>query len=230
MTILALEPSASVTPPCWLTTSAAASSAASLLIPNERTTPDLAPKPAILTVLSCAPAPTTKSKAENATSSPMAEASFFMSRPPVIRAGKVAEESERAESTPLSSRLSMARTPTKILLPKRRAGGVAFANFVALNELILAHYSPAYAGAVEELLRLLKLPGNPADVSLLRVPVVLGVREGTFDGQALQTRSVGEIMRNVGSTIEGPAMIEDHDAITLVLPGWTAAVDEDANL
>src|SRR5215475_6865356 len=96
MTILALEPSASVTPPCWLTTSAAASSAASLLIPNERTTPDLAPKPAILTVLSCAPTPTTKNGAESATSSPRAEASLFMGRPPVVRAGKVGEESGRS--------------------------------------------------------------------------------------------------------------------------------------
>src|SRR5262245_11917039 len=96
MAILALEPSASVTPPCWLTTSAAASSAASLLIPNERTTPDLAPKPAILTVLSCAPTPTTNSGAESATSSPKAEASLFMGRPPVVRAGKVGEESGRS--------------------------------------------------------------------------------------------------------------------------------------
>ena len=56
-TILPRVPSPSLTPPALLISSAAASIAASLLTPNERTTPDLAPKPAILTVRSCAAAP-----------------------------------------------------------------------------------------------------------------------------------------------------------------------------
>ena len=33
-----------------------------------------------------------------------------------------------------------------------------------------------------------------------------------------------------GNVIEGPAIIEEHDASTLVHPGWTATVDEHANL
>jgi len=33
-----------------------------------------------------------------------------------------------------------------------------------------------------------------------------------------------------GTVIEGPAIIEEHDATTLVHPGWAAAVDERANL
>ncbi len=33
-----------------------------------------------------------------------------------------------------------------------------------------------------------------------------------------------------GNAIEGPAIIEEHDASTLVHPGWTATVDEHANL
>ena len=33
-----------------------------------------------------------------------------------------------------------------------------------------------------------------------------------------------------GNVIEGPAIIEEHDASTLVHPGWTAAVDEHADL
>ena len=53
-TNFALLPSPSVTPPALLISSAAAFNAASLLMPNERTTPDLAPKPVILTVRSCA--------------------------------------------------------------------------------------------------------------------------------------------------------------------------------
>src|SRR5262245_53467922 len=51
---LAFAPSPRVTPPALLISSAAAFSAASLLMPNTRTTPDLAPKPVILTVSSCA--------------------------------------------------------------------------------------------------------------------------------------------------------------------------------
>ena len=54
MTILPLVPSPSLTPPALLIWSAAASSAALLLMPNERTTPDMAPKPEILTWRSCA--------------------------------------------------------------------------------------------------------------------------------------------------------------------------------
>ena len=53
---LALLPSPSVTPPALLISSAAAFRAASLLTPKTRTTPDLAPKPVILTVRSCADA------------------------------------------------------------------------------------------------------------------------------------------------------------------------------
>ena len=33
-----------------------------------------------------------------------------------------------------------------------------------------------------------------------------------------------------GNVIEGPAIVEEHDASTLVHPGWTATVDEHANL
>src|SRR5215510_11099462 len=56
ITNFALLPSPSVTPPALLISSAAAFNAASLLMPNTRTTPDLAPKPVILTVRSCADA------------------------------------------------------------------------------------------------------------------------------------------------------------------------------
>ncbi len=56
MVSLALAPSPSVTPPALLISSAAAFNAASLFTPNTRTTPDLAPKPVILTVRSCADA------------------------------------------------------------------------------------------------------------------------------------------------------------------------------
>jgi len=33
-----------------------------------------------------------------------------------------------------------------------------------------------------------------------------------------------------GNVIEGPAIVEEHDASTLVHPGWSATVDEHANL
>ena len=38
----------------------------------------------------------------------------------------------------------------------------------------------------------------------------------------------GKLLR--GNVIEGPAIVEEHDASTLVHPGWTAQVDEHANL
>jgi N-methylhydantoinase A len=38
----------------------------------------------------------------------------------------------------------------------------------------------------------------------------------------------GKLLR--GNVIDGPAIIEEHDASTLVHPGWTAAVDEHGNL
>ena len=66
MANLALLPSPSVTPPALLISSAAAFIAASLLMPNTRTTPDLAPKPVILTVRSWANAPSDTSSAARA--------------------------------------------------------------------------------------------------------------------------------------------------------------------
>ena len=38
----------------------------------------------------------------------------------------------------------------------------------------------------------------------------------------------GKLLR--GNDINGPAIIEEPDASTLVHPGWTATVDEHANL
>ena len=71
-------------------------------------------------------------------------------------------------------------------------------------ELILSHYSPGRIAEVEEFLRLLELQGNPAQESTIRIPVALGVRDGNFDGLAVQTRSVAEILHNVAASIEVP--------------------------
>ena len=65
-------------------------------------------------------------------------------------------------------------------------------------ELILSHYSPGRIAEVEEFLRLLELHGNPAQESTIRIPVALGVRDGNFDGLAVQTRSVAEILHSGG--------------------------------
>jgi hypothetical protein len=71
-------------------------------------------------------------------------------------------------------------------------------------ELILSHYAPGRIAEVEELLRLLELQGNPAQESTIRIQVALGVRDGNFNGLAVQTRSVAEIMVNVAASIEVP--------------------------
>ena len=71
-------------------------------------------------------------------------------------------------------------------------------------ELILSHYAPGRIAEVEELLRLLELHGKPAQESTIRIPVILGVRDGKFDGLAVQTRSVAEILHSVAASIEVP--------------------------
>jgi hypothetical protein len=77
-------------------------------------------------------------------------------------------------------------------------------------ELILSDYSPGHITEVQELLRLLELKGDPARESMIRIPVALGVREADFDGLAVQTRSVAEIMLAAAASIEVPS--EDVDA------------------
>ena len=72
-------------------------------------------------------------------------------------------------------------------------------------ELILSHYSPSHIAEVQELLRLLELKGDPARESMIRIPVALGVREADFDGLAVQTRSVAEIMLTTAASIEVPS-------------------------
>jgi len=71
-------------------------------------------------------------------------------------------------------------------------------------ELIVSHYSPGRIAEVEEFLRLLELPGNPAHESTIRIPVALGVRDGNFNGLAVQTRSVAQIVHSVAASIEVP--------------------------
>src|SRR5262245_18865257 len=77
-------------------------------------------------------------------------------------------------------------------------------------ELILSHYSPGHIADVQEFLRLLELKGDPARESMIRIPVVLGVREADFDGLAVQTRSVAEILLTTAASLEVPR--EDVEA------------------
>jgi hypothetical protein len=71
-------------------------------------------------------------------------------------------------------------------------------------QLILSNYSPGRIAEVEEFLRLLDLRGNPAQESTIRIQVALGVRDGNFEGLAVQTRSVAEILHSVAASIEVP--------------------------
>src|SRR6266849_6391818 len=75
---LAFAPSPSVTPPALLISSAAAFNAASLLTPNTRTTPDLAPKPVILTMRSCPLAAPDVTKTVATTMAALAMLNFLM--------------------------------------------------------------------------------------------------------------------------------------------------------
>ena len=71
-------------------------------------------------------------------------------------------------------------------------------------ELILSHYSPNHINEVQDLLRLLELKPDPARESIIRIPVALGVREPDFDGLAVQTRSVADILLATAASIEVP--------------------------
>jgi len=55
---------------------------------------------------------------------------------------------------------------------------------------------------LKKLLRLLDLHGDPAHESTIRIPVVMGVRDGKFDGLAIQTRSVAAIMSSAAAAID----------------------------
>ena len=81
--IMAMVPSPSLTPPWLFKCSTAACMTASVLTPNERTTPDLAPKPAIFTVRSAAAeGPLAPSSAAAATADRRLRVCFFMEIPP----------------------------------------------------------------------------------------------------------------------------------------------------
>jgi hypothetical protein len=71
-------------------------------------------------------------------------------------------------------------------------------------ELILSHYSPGHVAEVQELLRLLELTPDPERKSVIRIPVALGVREGDFNGLAMQTRSMEGILRTAAASIDVP--------------------------
>src|SRR5262249_46177565 len=94
-------------------------------------------------------------------------------------------------------------------------------------ELILSHYSPGHVIEVQELLGLFELKGDPARESVVRIPVALGVREADFDGLAVQTRSVAEVLLAAAASIEVPS--EDVSA-GLVEPGADSAGSSGAML
>ena len=87
-------------------------------------------------------------------------------------------------------------------------------------ELMLSDYSPSHVSEVQELLRLLDLRGDPVRESVIRIPMVMGVRDGKFEGLAVQTRSVAEIMRHASAGIEVP---RDHIEEGLVDPSGGSA-------
>jgi hypothetical protein len=76
-------------------------------------------------------------------------------------------------------------------------------------------------------LRLLDLHGDPVHQSMSRIPVIVGVRDGNFDGIAVQTRSVAEIILKAAESIDIPrehveqGLVEasaDSSAFTAPLP------------
>jgi len=82
-------------------------------------------------------------------------------------------------------------------------------------EFTLSGYSPDHAAHVEELLRLLDVSLETRTGSTITIPVMLGVRVGSFGGLAIQTKSVAQIMRAAARSIEVP---EEHVKAGVVAP------------
>ena len=106
----------------------------------------------------------------------------------------------------LEERVAFQRA-VSLLVELRDLGVVSWAQqsgSVGHYELILSDYAPDHINEVQELLRLFELKRDPASESMIRIPVALGVREPGFDGLAVQTRSVAEILDTTAALIEVP--------------------------
>jgi N-methylhydantoinase A len=60
--------------------------------------------------------------------------------------------------------------------------------------------------------------------------VILGERNATFDGVAHMTPVVARDRLGTDYTIDGPVIIEEQSATTIVPPGWQVKVDEQGNI
>ena len=60
--------------------------------------------------------------------------------------------------------------------------------------------------------------------------VILGERDAIFDGDAHMTPVVARDRLGTDYTIDGPVIIEEQSATTIVPPGWQVNVDEQGNI
>ena len=60
--------------------------------------------------------------------------------------------------------------------------------------------------------------------------VILGERDAIFDGEAHMTPVVARDRLGTDYTIDGPVIIEEQSATTIVPPGWQVNVDEQGNI
>src|SRR5262245_34379182 len=61
-------------------------------------------------------------------------------------------------------------------------------------------------------------------------PAVKGSREMLIDGGMVETTLYERDQLDIGTTIAGPAIVEQFDATTVIPPGWSARVDGYRNL
>lgn len=75
-----------------------------------------------------------------------------------------------------------------------------------------------------------KYSGSAAIDNVNHDDVILGERDAIFDGAAHMTPVVARDRLGTDYTIDGPVIIEEQSATTIVPPGWQVNVDEQGNI
>ena len=107
--------------------------------------------------------------------------------------------------------------------------------FDALHEARFAHHEPAVAVEVVNVRATARERGAAASIVRLApartsVPVEEREVQAWFGGERLATQLLARESLDAGQRIEGPAVITQLDATTVVMPGWAATVDAQSNL
>jgi len=131
---------------------------------------------------------------------PDALLAFLVERMNGLHSGKYATPPERAA-------FARAATLLRELRQLGVAAWVAEAGPPPRYALILSAYAPEHVAEVDELLHLLQVPGSTRRGAAIWIPIALGPRADGVAGLVVQTRSVGEILKDAARAVDVP---EEH--------------------